>query len=124
MRSIHLGRRMGNRTDKLSVIEFPHPETGKEAHHPDKDTREYRMIIDSGSSGSSLPHAMAEAFHRAFVRVAGVPYEMVGNANGYSQDQLALLPTIEYVMAGILSTSIFFIYLSIYLYLDIDKPTR
>ncbi|KAF0696104.1 Aste57867_13142 [Aphanomyces stellatus] len=57
-----------------------------------------KVIVDSGTTDSYLPDALAGAFHAAFNEAIGKDYEP--NGDGYSKTEKRKMPTIEFVLAG------------------------
>ncbi|RHY27621.1 hypothetical protein DYB32_007274 [Aphanomyces invadans] len=58
-----------------------------------------KVIVDSGTTDSYLPAALNDEFNRVFKTVVGKEY-ITGGTEGYTKDEIELLPTIEYVLAG------------------------
>ncbi|ETV94567.1 hypothetical protein H310_11845 [Aphanomyces invadans] len=59
-----------------------------------------KVIVDSGTTDSYLPAALNDEFNRVFKTVVGKEY-ITGGTEGYTKDEIELLPTIEYVLAGV-----------------------
>ncbi|KAF0772427.1 hypothetical protein AaE_002298, partial [Aphanomyces astaci] len=59
-----------------------------------------KVVIDSGTTDSYLPDALVGEFNRVFQKVMGKKY-VTGGMDGYTEDEVELLPTIEYVLAGV-----------------------
>ncbi|RHZ31989.1 hypothetical protein DYB26_011728 [Aphanomyces astaci] len=57
-----------------------------------------KVVIDSGTTDSYLPDALVGEFNRVFEKVMGKKY-VTGGMDGYTEDEVELLPTIEYVLA-------------------------
>ena len=60
------------------------------------------MIVDSGTTDTFLPRELRTTFTKAFLRVAGRPYETAfsGVCNGYIKDELKHLPKMQFVLEG------------------------
>ncbi|KAG9398246.1 hypothetical protein AC1031_014843 [Aphanomyces cochlioides] len=58
-----------------------------------------KVIVDSGTTASYLPDVFADEFNNAFKLAVGKKYMTSGA--GYTEAQVANLPTIEFVMTGV-----------------------
>uniref|UniRef100_A0AAV1TD09 Peptidase A1 domain-containing protein n=1 Tax=Peronospora matthiolae TaxID=2874970 RepID=A0AAV1TD09_9STRA len=56
------------------------------------------FIVDSGTTDSYLPKSMDAEFSKKFKEVAGRDYQVNASCKGYTNEELALLPTIQLVM--------------------------
>lgn len=55
-------------------------------------------IVDSGTTDSYLPRALKNEFLQVFKEVAGRDYQVGTSCHGYTNEDLASLPTIQFVM--------------------------
>ncbi|KAG6572786.1 Aspartyl protease [Phytophthora cinnamomi] len=58
-------------------------------------------IVDSGTTDSYLPRALKNEFLQVFKEVAGRDYQVGTSCHGYTNEDLASLPTIQIVMEAI-----------------------
>ncbi|CAI5714571.1 unnamed protein product [Hyaloperonospora brassicae] len=56
------------------------------------------FIVDSGTTDSYLPKSMEGEFMKMFREVAGRDYQVEAACKGYTNEELSLLPTIQFVM--------------------------
>lgn len=60
------------------------------------------FIVDSGTTDSYLPSSMQIPFTKTFKEVTGLDYQTSGSScKGYTEDQLSLMPDIQFVLESI-----------------------